>query len=63
MGNSLSGDLLDIVIVILSGLVAINLVLASALVTTIRQERARRARDTRPGSSGRPSPGPGSGSV
>ena len=59
MGNPLSGDSLDIVIVILSGLVAINLVLASALVTTIRQERARKARDTRRG----PSAGQGSGSV
>ena len=59
MGNPLSVDSLDIVIVILSGLVAINLVLASALVTTIRQERARKARDTRRGAS----PGPGSGSV
>ena len=59
MGNALSGDSLDIVIVILSGLVAINLVLASALVTTIRQERARKDRDPRRGAS----PGPGSGSV
>ena len=59
MGDPLSGESLDVVIVVLSGLVAINLILAGALVTTIRQERARKARDTRRG----PSAGQGSGSV
>jgi hypothetical protein len=50
---------LEVVILVLSGLVAINLVLVSALVTTIRQDRAREARNAGRGSA----TGPPGGSV
>jgi hypothetical protein len=59
VGNTLTGVSLEVVILVLSGLVAINLVLVSALVTTIRQDRARKARLARRG----PSAGSRSGSV
>jgi hypothetical protein len=59
VGNSLTRVSLEVVILVLSGLVAINLVLISALVTTIRQDRAREARNAGRGSA----TGPPGGSV
>jgi hypothetical protein len=43
VGHSLTRMSLEVVILVLSGLVAINVVLVSALITTIRQDRARAA--------------------
>ena len=47
MGDPLTGVSVEVVILVLSGLVAINLVLVSALVTTVRQDRSRKARTAR----------------
>ena len=44
MGDPLTGVSVEVVILVLSGLVAVNLVLVSALVTTVRQDRSRKAR-------------------
>jgi hypothetical protein len=43
VGDSLTDVSVEVVILVLSGLVAVNLVLVSALLTTVRQDRSRRA--------------------
>ncbi len=48
MGDSLTDVSVEVVILVLSGLVAVNLVLVSALLTTVRQDRSRKARKARP---------------
>jgi hypothetical protein len=62
VGDSLIGVSVEVVILVLSGLVAVNLVLVSALVTTVRQDRSRRARIAR-SAGGDPSTGSRSRSV
>ncbi len=47
MGDSLTEVSVEVVILVLSGLVAVNLVLVSALLTTVRQDRSRKARTAR----------------
>ena len=43
MGDSLTDVSVEVVILVLAGLVAVNLVLVSALLTTVRQDRSRKA--------------------
>ena len=53
MGDPLTRVSVEVVILVLSGLVAINLVLVSALLTTVRQDRTRKAqRERRESSTG-----------